>query len=65
MAEIINLRMMRKRKQRAEKQQVAEENRTRSGLTKGQRLAQEVQRKRDEAHHAAHFIKRNESEDDA
>lgn len=63
MAEIINLRMMRKRKARAEKEQTAEENRIRSGLSKGQRLAQEMQRKRDEAQHAAHLIEGKESDD--
>lgn len=46
MAEIINLRMARKRKARAEKDQQAADNRLRFGRTKAERRATELENTR-------------------
>lgn len=45
-AEIVNLNKVRKAKARAEKERRAEENRARHGRTKGQRLAEELDKSR-------------------
>ncbi|MBY0225763.1 MAG: DUF4169 family protein [Hyphomicrobium sp.] len=49
-AEIINLNKVRKAKERAEKERLAEENRIRHGRTKAEREQQDAQRTIDEAH---------------
>lgn len=46
MAEIVNLRAARKRKQRDEKERRAEENRARHGRTKVEKLAEAAERER-------------------
>jgi hypothetical protein len=51
MAEVVNLRMVRKQKERAEKEQAASENRALHGRTKGEKL-----RDRAEAEKAVSFI---------
>lgn len=49
MAEIVNLRTARKRKAREEKARAADENRTRHGLSKAQKLAHAAESARDAA----------------
>jgi hypothetical protein len=49
-AEIINLNKVRKAKERAEKERLAEENRIRHGRTKAEREQQDALRTIDEAH---------------
>lgn len=51
MAEVVNLRMVRKQKARAEREQVASENRALHGRTKAEKL-----RDRAEAKKAASFV---------
>lgn len=54
MAEIVNLRMARKRKTRQDRQRAAEENRIRHGRTGNERRAAAVERDRSAAAHEAH-----------
>lgn len=54
MAEIINLRTVRKQKARAEKENVAEANRLKFGRTKAERLQQESEKTRADKHIDAH-----------
>lgn len=49
MAELVNLRAARKRKERAGKERKAEENRARHGRTKAERQAETAARDRDAA----------------
>jgi hypothetical protein len=49
-AEIINLNKVRKAKERAEKEQRADENRLRHGRTKSERAAEDAQRATENAH---------------
>lgn len=46
MAEIVNLRMARKRKERGERERLAAENRVRHGMSKAERLAAKKQAQR-------------------
>lgn len=62
MAEIVNLRIARKRKARQERQRAAEENRIRHGRTGNERRAAEVERDRLAAAHEAHRRRRPEEE---
>lgn len=62
MAEIVNLRIARKRKARQERQRAAEENRIRHGRTGNERHAAEVERDRLTAAHEAHRRQRPEDE---
>jgi len=54
MAEIVNLRTARKRKARAKKEAEAEENRTRHGLSRAERLAAGRVRQEDTRHVEGH-----------
>lgn len=47
MAEVVNLRMVRKQKARAEKEKTANENRTLHGMTKAERDRQKTVRDRE------------------
>ena len=60
MAEIVNLRQVRKQSQRAAKARAGDENAARHGLSKGERRRQEAERARDDAHLDGH---RRETED--
>ena len=61
MAEIVNLRMARKRKTRADREQAAQDNRILHGRGKAERLASKAQRERETSLHEAH---RREERDD-
>jgi hypothetical protein len=50
MAEIVNLRQARKRKQRADKDQQAAENRAKHGRTKGEKQRAAAEAERDRRH---------------
>lgn len=65
MAEIVNLRIARKRKARAEKEKAADENRVRHGLSKPQRIAAETMREREAALHEAHRRDRRKDDGEA
>ncbi len=62
MAEIVNLRLQRKRKARSEKEAAAAEKRAQHGLTKAERERLSAQRKLDARHLAQH--RRDESGDE-
>lgn len=61
MGEIINLRLARKRKHRAQLEATADQNRTIHGRTKAERLVQEAEKQRAATQHEAH---RREKADD-
>lgn len=65
MGEIVNLRMARKRKHRAGKEQLAQENRARFGLTKSDRAAGETEREREDRTLAGHLRDARPPEEDA
>lgn len=65
MGEIVNLRMARKRKDRAGKEKLAQENRVRFGRTKADREADETNRAREDRTHVAHFRERTPPDDEA
>lgn len=58
MAEIVNLRTMRKHRDRAEKERKAEENRALHGRTKAEKNAEATDRERERAHLDGHRIER-------
>ena len=58
MAEIVNLRTVRKRKAQAEKRRTAEDNRIRHGRSKTERNATEAENHRASALHAAHRLEK-------
>ena len=54
MAEIVNLRQVRKRSQRAAEARAGDENAARHGLSKGERRRQEAERAKGDAHLDGH-----------
>ncbi|MEO3385539.1 DUF4169 family protein [Mesorhizobium sp. CAU 1741] len=54
MAEIVNLRLARKRLARTEKERIAQENRARHGRAKAHRSLEEARQAKDTAHLDAH-----------
>ena len=54
MAEIVNLRSMRKQKARAEKERAAEANRALHGRSKAEKLTETAKRVRETASHEGH-----------
>lgn len=65
MGEIVNLRMARKRKDRAGKEQLAQENRARFGRTKSVRDADDLERARDDRILAGHMRDKKQPDGDA
>ena len=65
MADIVNLRSVRKRKAREEKARQADENRALHGTTKAQKLAQRTERDREAAALDGHRRERPSSSDPA
>lgn len=65
MAEIVNLRMARKRKAREDRMRQADENRVRHGQTKAGRHAAETDARRQLATHEAHRRERTDGDDGA
>jgi hypothetical protein len=64
MAEIVSLRMARKRRARCEKEQAAAENRIRHGRTKAERQTRQAKAQRDDAEHEAHRRERSRPDGD-
>ncbi len=64
MAEIVNLRTMRKRRDRAEKERKAEENRALHGRIKAERSAGTTERERALSHLDGHRLERAASQPD-
>ncbi len=65
MGEIVNLRMARKRKHRAGKEQLAQENRAHFGRTKSDRDADDAERAREDRILAGHMRDKKQPDDDA
>jgi len=63
-AEIINLRMARKQKQRQDKDKTAEDNRRKFGRSKAERDAARKRRKEQETHVDGHKLDQNETSGD-
>jgi len=63
--EIVSLRMARKRKDRAGKEQLAQENRARFGRTKSERAAENAERTRENRNLAGHLRETSHPDDDA
>ncbi len=61
MAEIVNLRHIRKQKARAEAGKLAEQNRISFGLGKAERSLAEARRRKDERHVEGHRLSRDDS----
>ncbi len=64
MSQIVNLRMARKRKVRADRSAAAEENRVRHGRTKPERLGEIAERARDKASLDGHRLASPGARDD-
>ena len=62
MAEIVNLRMARKRAARAENERTADENRIRHGLPKSEKLARRAEKRRLDSHLEGHRLDRKDGE---
>lgn len=62
MADVINLRLARKRKARGEKQQAAAGNRALHGRTRAERQLEQAREAREQAHLAGHKRERNGDE---
>ncbi|WP_028032833.1 DUF4169 family protein [Chelativorans sp. J32] len=63
MGDIVNLRLQRKRKLRAEKEQLASENRVRFGRTRAQREADRLSEARESAKLDAHRRSSSDNEE--
>ena len=63
MGEIVNLRLARKRKQRAEREASAEQNRSLHGRTKAERLIEDATRERATSQHEGHRREKPEDTD--
>lgn len=60
MADLINLRQARKRRDRDDKARAAEENRIRFGRTKAQKMQDRAMRRKAERDHESHRLERDD-----